>query len=211
MDPDRPITQHPVVEKGLLNYELCANLHNTLWHIAWAGSTEKTEPYPPPTWWEYFAPPDAVASRLSPELTEFFKRAYYREDVQFVFYVIQTLSYGVNDTFENECRLRLPFGIGSAGWARLSDSGSLTSDWLDTDEDTPDLRDENETLYQPGINGYCWHRDVQFHHVLNNWAERVECGDWEVGPEGVLGGIDKFREADTKEHWRKYWIPPSWG
>jgi hypothetical protein len=51
---------------------------------------------------------------------------------------------------------------------------------------------------------------VQIDKVLNNWADRVERGDWEVDEDGVVGGIDKFREADTEAHWQKYWIPPSW-
>jgi hypothetical protein len=32
-------------------------------------------------------------------------------------------------------------------------------------------------------------------------------GDWLVGEEGIVGGIEKFKEADTKEHWKEYVIP----
>jgi hypothetical protein len=42
---------------------------------------------------------------------------------------------------------------------------------------------------------------------LESWTERVEMGDWQVGEDGVVGGIDKFKEADTEEHWREYYIP----
>jgi hypothetical protein len=40
--------------------------------------------------------------------------------------------------------------------------------------------------------------------VLELWANLVGLGEWRVGEEGVLGGIDKFREADTEEHSHKY-------
>lgn len=43
--------------------------------------------------------------------------------------------------------------------------------------------------------------------MLENWTERVETGDWLVGEDGVIGGIEKFKEADTKEHWQAYVIP----
>lgn len=35
-------------------------------------------------------------------------------------------------------------------------------------------------------------------------AEPVGMAEWEVGEEGVLGGIEKFQEADTGEHCHKY-------
>ncbi|KAJ5875576.1 uncharacterized protein N7473_012923 [Penicillium subrubescens] len=43
--------------------------------------------------------------------------------------------------------------------------------------------------------------------IGKNWAERVESGDWEVDENGVTGGIEKFKDADTPEHWKKYYIP----
>jgi hypothetical protein len=42
------------------------------------------------------------------------------------------------------------------------------------------------------------------HKVLVNWAERVESGDWEVNGDGVANGIEKFKDADTPDHWMKY-------
>jgi len=35
-------------------------------------------------------------------------------------------------------------------------------------------------------------------------------GEWEVGGEGVLGGIEKFKEADTDEHFFKYQLIVKW-
>jgi hypothetical protein len=43
-------------------------------------------------------------------------------------------------------------------------------------------------------------RSVQVHKVLLNWAERVQMG-WGVDGDGVMGGIEKFREANTEERW----------
>ncbi|KAL5340438.1 hypothetical protein BJX70DRAFT_108145 [Aspergillus crustosus] len=114
----------------------------------------------------------------------------------------------------NGCRLLLPYGIGRAGWARHSNGEPFgVTDYLEEDitmlRET--LRDAHGDLYQNGItNGITNSHFVQIDKVLNNWADRVESGDWEVDENGVAGGIDKFREADTESHWEKYWIPPSW-
>lgn len=114
---------------------------------------------------------------------------------------------GLNSVFGNGCRLVLPFGIGAAGWARLSDhEGMDVQDW----SDDPQPRDVCDDLYQSGYTGCSPHREVQLHKVLNSWADRVEAGDWEIGRDGVCGGIEKFKEADTPEGWKKYWLPPSW-
>lgn len=88
---DRPTTLHPLVNKGTLDYELCATLHNAIWKLAWAETAPDTCPYPPPTWWEHFNPPDTIASRLNPDLIEFFKRAYYYPDVAGFFYFLNAL------------------------------------------------------------------------------------------------------------------------
>lgn len=51
---------------------------------------------------------------------------------------------------------------------------------------------------------------VQVHKVLSNWADRVGMDDWEVNEDGVAGGIEKFREANTSQHWTRYQVPLSW-
>jgi hypothetical protein len=38
----------------------------------------------------------------------------------------------------------------------------------------------------------------------------VENGLWEVDDDGVTGGIEKFKEADTEAHWKDYWIEFDW-
>lgn len=106
----------------------------------------------------------------------------------------------------NESRLLLPFEIGRSGFARSSNGlpfikqavgGSTQSDQL--------YRSDSFS----GYSGYLpWDsRSSYLHKVLENWTERVEKGDWLVGEDGVVGGIEKFKEADTKEHWQEYVIP----
>ncbi|KAL4941850.1 hypothetical protein BDV06DRAFT_235798 [Aspergillus oleicola] len=110
--------------------------------------------------------------------------------------------------WSNGCRLLLPFGIGANGWARESNGQPFG---INFSSDSPKPSNTHLSLYQGGTtNGITNKHYVQIDKVLNNWAERVEVGDWEVTEDGVAGGIEKFREADTEEHWKKYWIPPSW-
>ncbi|CEL02088.1 hypothetical protein ASPCAL01663 [Aspergillus calidoustus] len=110
----------------------------------------------------------------------------------------------------NGCRLILPYEIGGSGWARQSNGEPFGLEWYWGGDDVKP-RDTHGDLYQGGtINGITNDHLVQIDKVLNNWADRVERGDWEVDENGVAGGIDKFREADTEAHWHKYWIPPSW-
>lgn len=110
--------------------------------------------------------------------------------------------------YGNACHLALPFNIGEKGHARKSNGEPFGRDSLDHE---PEPRNEHTGLYQPGLtDGFAECHDVQIDKVLRNWAERVERGDWDVDRDGVVGGIEKFREADTAEHWDKYWIPPSW-
>ncbi|KAI9035706.1 uncharacterized protein KD926_002987 [Aspergillus affinis] len=111
--------------------------------------------------------------------------------------------------WSNGCRLLLPFGIGGFGWARQSNGEPFGLDWYWTDDPKP--RDTHGHLYQSGtVDGITNRHLVQIDKVLNNWADRVERGDWEIDRDGVTGGIGKLREADTEAHWQKYWIPPSW-
>jgi hypothetical protein len=113
--------------------------------------------------------------------------------------------------WSNGCRLLLPFAIGRSGWARESNGQPFGISDIDYMGEHPMPCDDHGTLYQCGTtNGITNFHLVQIDKVLNNWADRVERGDWEVDGDGVAGGIDKFREADTEAHWEKYWIPPSW-
>lgn len=65
-------------------------------------------------------------------------------------------------------------------------------------------------LYQQGYNPFTVCHDVQLKHVIQRWITMVESGYWEVNSQGVAGGIEKWREADTEEHWQKYQLPLRW-
>jgi hypothetical protein len=127
------------------------------------------------------------------------------------FHEASNLSYGLwmeycnkdaHHTFEDTCRLYLPFKIGANGFARLTDDSLIGENQEDHGMARPNGR-ENE-LYQPGYSHFIpWH-GPQLGNVLELWANLVGLGEWRVGEEGVLGGIDKFREADTEEHSHKY-------
>ncbi|KAJ0422934.1 hypothetical protein BJY00DRAFT_310536 [Aspergillus carlsbadensis] len=114
---------------------------------------------------------------------------------------------GMNQAFQNGCRFILPFKFGSNGWARLSDLEVFGMSPWDDDANPVDV---DSDLYQPGYNGFTPLHSVQLHKVLANWAERVESGNWEVTEDGVGGGLDRFRAADTEDGWGKYWIPLTW-
>jgi hypothetical protein len=108
--------------------------------------------------------------------------------------------------FGDSCRLILPFNIGGRGHARFSNGQRLMKA---CDSYVP--QETSFELYQAGReSGFLEFHPVQLHKILLNWAQRVEAGDWEVDANGVVGGIGKFEEADTPEHWKKYQIPLSW-
>lgn len=97
---------------------------------------------------------------------------------------------------ENSAVLVLPFRIGGNALARKSDRS----------------RFENGTdLYQLGYPPFGGDpRPQRLVKMLENWLGMVNRGDWEIGAEGVVGGVEKFQEADTEARWEKYWIPASW-
>jgi hypothetical protein len=38
----------------------------------------------------------------------------------------------------------------------------------------------------------------------------IEDGKWEVDADVIVGGIEKWKEADIEEHWMDYQLPMSW-
>jgi hypothetical protein len=122
-------------------------------------------------------------------------RPYYNVDIP-AGLCTEEISKTKAQDFGNMSRLLLPFGLGSKGYARDSTGMQFGS---------------AHDLYQVcSWNGFLESHGVQLHKVLLNWAERVEMGDWEVDANGVAGGIEKFKDADTPDHWEKYQIPLSW-
>lgn len=111
--------------------------------------------------------------------------------------------------FEDGCQLRLPYAIGGNGWARTSD-GALFGENIHARGATANPEPRSTQIHQQDFNHFIESHDVQLKHVLSRWAEMVEQGKWTVDIDGVAGGIQKWREADTEEHWQDYCLPLSW-
>jgi hypothetical protein len=93
--------------------------------------------------------------------------------------------------WENGVALILPYNVGGHGsWARMADQQSLP--------------ERNDSLYQIGRNPFVAPHPTQFVAVLENWYRNLMLGNWEVDGDGVVGGIEKYREADTENHCMEY-------
>ncbi|KAL1963093.1 hypothetical protein VTN77DRAFT_8739 [Rasamsonia byssochlamydoides] len=104
---------------------------------------------------------------------------------------------------EDAVRLVLPYPIGANGWVRDGNPDAVTDENRDN---VPDDLVNNDALYQHGWCPFLPRHGPRLSTVLNNWRRLVEEGKWSVGPNGVEGGIDVFRQADTEEHGRSYRI-----
>jgi hypothetical protein len=113
--------------------------------------------------------------------------------------------------FEDGCRLALPFLLGANAFARTGDDALIGEDVRRAGDDAAAYVEPRSTeLYQLGFNPLIAAHDMQLKHVLWNWVAMVEEGKWEVDADGVVGGIEKWREADTEEHWSDYQLPMTW-
>lgn len=108
------------------------------------------------------------------------------------------------DNAEEGFRLLLPYGLDGGAWdesvgARKSD-GSFVE------------RGSMAQLFQHGYKpfGGDYYRPQRLERLFESWCRLVDEGIWSVGPHGVEGTIDTFREADTAVHLRDYIIPPTW-
>ncbi|KAJ5108372.1 hypothetical protein N7456_005047 [Penicillium angulare] len=101
----------------------------------------------------------------------------------------------------NQCRLLLRFGIGHGHGHGVNDYARRSNGLLlGPSSNPPLLTDEADELYQiicysgllPG-----WGHGQFLDKILTSWAKRVAWGDWVVKEDGVSGGIEKFKEANT--------------
>lgn len=122
------------------------------------------------------------------------------EDIPSGLYIESLEDWRAEDS-GNETRLLLPFAIGKNKFARSSE-GFLIWKWGPGHGTDGLYRGSFASGIMP-LDSFSSH----IHRVLLNWAERVENGDWEVNEDGVAHGIEKFKDADTQEHWKKYHIP----
>lgn len=107
------------------------------------------------------------------------------------------------DNAEEGFRLLLPYGLeGDVGDAN---AGARKSDGSFVGAGTA------VELFQHGYKpfGGDYYRPQRLERLFDHWRKMVDEGIWSVGPQGVEGTIDTFRQADTA-HWRDYVIPPTW-
>lgn len=112
--------------------------------------------------------------------------------------------------FEDGVRLVLPFGIGARGWARTADGARFGEKKSADGVGRGGSKDTYSDLYQLGYVPFIESHETRLVQVFQAWLRHIETGSWEVGGDGVLGSIDKWREADTEEHWGEYMVPLSW-
>lgn len=125
-------------------------------------------------------------------------------------YLTETESQGMHP-FEDGCKLVLPFPLGANMCARTSD-GAIIGENLHVQGDTVAYGIESTSmdLYQLGYNRFIETHDVQLKHVLWRWAGMIETGKWKVDAEGVVGGMETWKEADTESAWQDYQLPLKW-
>ncbi|OBT70829.1 hypothetical protein VF21_10380 [Pseudogymnoascus sp. 05NY08] len=106
------------------------------------------------------------------------------------------------DTAEDGFRLLLPFTLND-GWGRSV--GARRSDGELAD------RGSFADLFQHGFKpfGGDYYRPQRLERLLDCWRKLVEEGVWSVGPKGVEGTIDTFKDAKL-DRWEDYYIPPTW-
>ena len=97
--------------------------------------------------------------------------------------------------FEDGCRLVLPFKL-EEGYAKQGDFTNVEG---------------YATLLQQGHNPY----NIRHPLPLQAWLEKVyqtlEGGTWAVDAQGVAGGIEVWKQADTEEGWQGYFESPGPG
>lgn len=109
---------------------------------------------------------------------------------------------GCHDNAEEGFRLLLPYGFendwGTSEGARKSDGSFID-------------RGKVADLFQHGYKpfGGDYYRPQRLERLLDCWRKLIDQGIWSVGPQGVQGTIDTFKEAGTAR-WRDYFIPPTW-
>jgi hypothetical protein len=103
-----------------------------------------------------------------------------------------------SDTVEEaSARLVLPFRLGNNNYARKSDTSRFHN---------------AVDLYQPGFNAFSgnWSTCVRLVRIFESWKNNIESGEWQVGPDGVMDDIARFKDADTEQGWGNYYLTPDW-
>jgi hypothetical protein len=96
------------------------------------------------------------------------------------------------------CKLLLPFSISEQGFARFGDGKVISAPR------------QHDGLYQSEWSLIVRDDKLRVELLFKNWADMIEGGHWGVDENGVTGGIQKFREADTSSKWDLYQIQRAW-
>ncbi|KAJ8114716.1 hypothetical protein OPT61_g3468 [Boeremia exigua] len=113
-------------------------------------------------------------------------------------YLLETEMFNSDDL----CKFILPFSIGGNGYARRTDGGFYGGN-------VPE--NSFEDLYSLGYHPFETTTTQNLASVLQNWLGMVESGAWQIDENGVAGGMEVWKDADTKEHWEKYVIKQDFG
>ncbi|KAI0867463.1 hypothetical protein GGS24DRAFT_485515 [Hypoxylon argillaceum] len=107
------------------------------------------------------------------------------------------------DNAEEGFRLLLPYSFDGDHWNM--DTGARKSD-----RSIIEKRNVAD-LFQHGYKSFGgdYYRPQRLERLFDHWLNLVDRGVWSIGPNGVEGTIDTFREAD-KANWKDYMISPSW-
>lgn len=62
-------------------------------------------------------------------------------------------------------------------------------------------------LYRPGHFTFEEGYEQSLAGILKSWLGMVERRDWIINPDGVVGGINAWKESDAQGGWEKYVIP----
>lgn len=145
-------------------------------------------------------------TRISPFARDFDHVSSYPAGL----YLTESKPYGTHP-FEDGSKLILPFTLGSNAYARTSDGALIGENVRRAGENAAaEIEPKSTELYQLGFNHFIAAHDVQLRYVLWKCLEMVEEGKWQVDEDGVVGGVEKWREADTEANRSDYQLPMSW-
>jgi hypothetical protein len=91
----------------------------------------------------------------------------------------------------------MPYPVNTRGYIEYGNPGWNHEEYR---QRIPERIITNDALYQHGQCPFGLSHSPKLFTILDNWTEMVRSGKWEVGEDGVQGGIDVFRDADTPEH-----------
>jgi hypothetical protein len=116
---------------------------------------------------------------------------YPHQSIPIGLYLTPCDTFNDASPWEDGAALILPYNVGGGdSWARTADQQPFS--------------ECNDSLYQIGWNPFIAPHPTRLVTILMVWYENLELGNWAVYGEGVAGGIDKYREADTEEHCMEY-------